>query len=304
QFREDQGPLAHPVRPESFVEINNFYTATVYEKGAELIRMLKTLVGDAAWDQALDLYFTRHDGDAATIEDWLRVFEDVTGRDLSQFSRWYHEAGTPRVSLSETWEDGCYRLTFRQHTPPTPGQPQKSAKVIPIALGLLARDGSEVMATKVLELTGEEQSFTFDGLTARPVASVLRGFSAPVVLERETTTSERAFLLAHDRDLFNRYEAGRSLAREMLTDLARGKHDLLAGWSAAVAPLIRDEGLDPAFRALLLRLPGEDDLAQALHDQGVSPDPETIRTARRDALQALAGTLAGDLPRLIGGLAD
>ncbi|MCL4065017.1 aminopeptidase N [Pseudomonas sp. GX19020] len=304
QFREDQGPLAHPVRPESFVEINNFYTATVYEKGAELIGMLKTLVGDAAWDQALDLYFTRHDGDAATIEDWLKVFEDVTGRDLSQFSRWYHEAGTPRLNLCESFENGRYTLTFRQNSPATPGQAQKTAKVIPIAVGLLAPDGSEVVPTRVLEMTDTEQSFTFDGLAARPVASVLRGFSAPVVLERETTASERAFLLAHDSDLFNRYEAGRSLAREMLTDLVRGKDDLLAGWIRALVPLIRDQRLDPAFRALLLRLPGEDDLAQALHDQGIEPDPDAIRAARRLAVQDLAHALKADLDELIRGLAD
>ena len=132
QFREDAGPLAHPVRPESFVEINNFYTATVYEKGAEVIGMLKTLVGDAAYyARALDLYFDRHDGDAATVEDWLKVFEDATGRDLAQFKRWYTDAGTPRLRVSEDWQDGTYTLHFEQATPPTPGQDDKPPRVIP-----------------------------------------------------------------------------------------------------------------------------------------------------------------------------
>jgi aminopeptidase N len=155
QFREDQGPLAHPVRPESFVEINNFYTATVYEKGAEVIGMLKRLVGEEGYARALDLYFDRHDGQAATIEDWLRVFEDVTGRDLAQFKRWYSEAGTPRLQVAEAWEPGpqggTYTLTLTQVNPPTPGQPQKGAKVIPMAVGLLNPNGDEVVPTTVLE---------------------------------------------------------------------------------------------------------------------------------------------------------
>jgi len=185
QFREDGGPLAHAVRPDSYVEINNFYTATVYEKGAEVIGMLKRLVGDAGYASALDLYFTRHDGEAATIEDWLRVFEDATGRDLGQFKRWYTEAGTPRVSVTEDWADGVYTLTFAQMNPATPGQPVKGAKVIPIAVGLLNPNGDEVKATTVLELTEAVQSFAFTGLAARPIPSILRGFSAPVVVERQ-----------------------------------------------------------------------------------------------------------------------
>ncbi|NPD15863.1 aminopeptidase N [Xinfangfangia sp. D13-10-4-6] len=304
QFREDQGPLAHPVRPESFVEINNFYTATVYEKGAELIRMLKVLVGDQAYAKALDLYFSRHDGHAATIEDWLRVFEDVTGQDLSQFKRWYSEAGTPRLQVSDSFENGTYRLVLRQHTPPTPGQPVKSPKVIPVAVGLLAQDGSELHPTRILTLTEAEQSFEFTGLNERPVPSILRGFSAPVVLERETSVTERALLLAHDSDLFNRYEAGRSLAREMLVASLSGRPDLQEAWLDALVPVIRDVDLDPAFRALILRLPGEDDLAQALADRGITPDPAAIYLARRSAGDALAAALARDLPGLLAGLQD
>ena len=187
QFREDSGPLAHPVRPESFVEINNFYTATVYEKGAELIRMLKLLVGDAAYKKALDLYFTRHDGQACTIEDWLAVFTDVTGQDLSQFKLWYSQAGTPIVTVRDHFADGTYELTLTQVTPPTPGQPDKQPLVIPVALGLLYPDWTEALYTQLLVLTQAEQSFRFSGLRAAPIPSLLRGFSAPVILRRKTS---------------------------------------------------------------------------------------------------------------------
>ncbi len=298
QFREDNGPLAHPVRPESFVEINNFYTATVYEKGAELIGMLKTLVGDAAYARALDLYFTRHDGDAATIEDWLKVFEDATGRDLSQFKRWYDEAGTPRLSWSEDFVDGTYTLTFRQHTPATPGQPEKAPRVIPIAVGLLNPNGDEVQPTTVLEMTEAEQSFSFDGLSAKPVPSILRGFSAPVILETQTDNTTRAFLLAHDTDPFNRWQAGRDLALDCLIAMIRDGAAPDTGYLDALHRLIRDEAQDPAFRALALGLPSQDELAQALHDLGHTPDPqaiwealETLRQARAEAFHDTATQL-------------
>ncbi|MGR3586198.1 MAG: aminopeptidase N, partial [Pseudooceanicola nanhaiensis] len=244
QFREDNGPLAHPVRPESFVEINNFYTATVYEKGAEVIGMLKRLVGDEAYAKALDLYFERHDGDAATIEDWLKVFEDTTGRDLSQFKRWYSQAGTPRVSVDEAWEDGTYTLTFRQSTPPTPGQPVKDPRVIPIAVGLLGPNGDEVQETTLLELTEAEQSFTFEGLAAKPVPSILRGFSAPVILDRETDNAERAFLLAHDTDPFCKWEAGRALARDVLLRMLNEGAAPDKAFLGALSSTLADESLD------------------------------------------------------------
>ncbi|GAB1364115.1 aminopeptidase N [Rhodobacter sp.] len=304
QFREDQGPLAHPVRPESFVEINNFYTATVYEKGAEVIGMLKTLVGDDGYAKALDLYFARHDGHAATIEDWLKVFEDATGRDLTQFKRWYSQAGTPRLKVSDDWKDGIYTLNFEQENPPTPGQPHKDARVIPIAVGLLNPNGDEVVPTTVLEMTEAKQSFRFEGLASKPVPSILRGFSAPVVLQRQAGPAEQAFLLAHDTDPFNRWEAGRALARgELLAMVADGTAPS-AQWQEALAGLALDASLDPAFRALALRLPGEDELAQALFDAGTTPDPDAIYAARRAAGQALAERLAPHLPGLIAGLAD
>ncbi|MEE3099220.1 MAG: aminopeptidase N, partial [Pseudomonadota bacterium] len=179
QFREDAGPLAHPVRPEEFIEINNFYTATVYEKGAELIRMLRLIVGAETYRQALDLYFDRHDGQACTIEDWIKVFEDVSGRDLTRFRRWYAQAGTPRVTVSEGWvedapgQGGRYTLTLRQETPSTPGQPSKTPVVIPVAFGLLGADGRELAAPGVLELEEAERCWSFE-LPERPVPSLLR----------------------------------------------------------------------------------------------------------------------------------
>jgi len=291
QFREDNGPLAHPVRPASFVEINNFYTATVYEKGAELIGMLKTLVGDEAWSKALALYFERHDGQACTIEDWLRVFEDVTGRDLAQFKRWYEDAGTPRLTVTDDFKDGTYTLHFKQETPPTPGQDIKAPRVIPIAVGLLGQNGDEVQPTRILEMNKDEQSFEFAGLSARPIPSILRGFSAPVILMRETNDAERAFLLAHDTDPFNKWEAGRALAREGLLSMIRGGAAPDAAYLEAAGTMARDDSLDPAFRALALGLPSQDDLAQAIADAGGTPDPDAIW----DALEALKDARAAAL---------
>ncbi|WP_170340941.1 aminopeptidase N [Ruegeria arenilitoris] len=298
QFPEDNGPLSHPVRPESFQEINNFYTATVYEKGAEVIGMLNTLVGDEAYSKALDLYFERHDGQACTIEDWLKVFEDTTGRDLTQFKRWYSQSGTPRVKVEEDWADGTYTLTLSQSTPATPGQPEKLPQVIPVAVGLLGPNGDEVRGTEVLELTEARQSFTFEGLAARPVASILRGFSAPVILEHDRPNAERAFLLAHDTDPFNRWEAGRTLAQDtllrMITQDAAPDAEYLDGLLA----VLRDADLDPAYRALMLGLPTQSELAAALHEQGETPDPMAIWRAVETLRQATAQHMQDLLPRL------
>ncbi|MCV2869736.1 aminopeptidase N [Defluviimonas sp. WL0002] len=304
QFREDMGPLAHPPRPSSFVEINNFYTATVYEKGAEVIGMLKRLVGDDGYARALDLYFDRHDGDAATIEDWLKVFEDATGRDLSQFKRWYTDAGTPRLSVSEDWRDGTLTLTFTQMTPPTPGQDTKLPRVIPIAVGLLNPNGDEILPTTILEMTEATQSFRFADLASRPVASILRGFSAPVVLEREVPASERAFLLAHDTDPFNRWEAGRALAKDVLVRMVTDDDAPSADYISALGRLLTDDSLDPAFRALCLRLPSEDDLAQTLAEAGRSPDPDRIHTARETLARTVAERLVRPLALTYDAMAD
>ncbi|WP_439154845.1 aminopeptidase N [Yoonia sp.] len=298
QFREDNGPLAHPVRPTSFVEINNFYTVTIYEKGAEIIGMLRRLVGPDAYEKALDLYFTRHDGDAATIEDWLKVFEDATGRDLTQFAKWYSQAGTPRVAVSEEYTDGTYTLTLRQHTPPTPGQDHKDALVIPVAVGLLNENGDEVVPTQLLELTQAEQSFTFGGLASRPIPSILRDLSAPVILEHEQTSARRAFLLAHDTDPFNKWDAGRTLAQDVLVAMVRDGATPDAAYLDGLAAVLRDDGLDPAFRALVLALPSEDDTAQALVDAGDTPDPSAIYDAHETLKLHIAQHLQDLLPRV------
>ncbi|MFD1881507.1 aminopeptidase N [Paracoccus pacificus] len=291
QFREDQGPLAHPPRPDHYQEINNFYTATVYEKGAEVIGMLKRLVGDDGYAKALDLYFQRHDGHAATIEDWLKVFEDATGRDLSQFKRWYVDAGTPRLTMTEAWDGDAGRLTLRftQTTPPTPGQPDKPPRVIPIAVGLISPNGDEVLPTQVLEMTGASQDFTFDGLAARPVVSVLRGFSAPVMLERPIDAATQAFLLAHDTDPFTRWEAGRALARDSIIAMSQGGKPS-AEYIPAVGRLLADTAADPAFRALALRLPSEEEIATAINAAGDVPDPDRIHAAREALARDIATT--------------
>ena len=298
QFPEDQGPLSHPVRPESFQEINNFYTATVYEKGAEVIGMLKRLVGDEAYARALDLYFDRHDGQACTIEDWLKVFEDATGRDLTQFKRWYSQAGTPRVSVSESFADGTYSLTFRQETPPTPGQPEKAPQVIPMAVGLLNPNGDEVLPTTLLEFNQSEQTFNFSGFAAKPVPSLLRGFSAPVVLDREAGRDEQAFLLAHDTDTFTRWDAGRQLARETLVDMVLTGATPDMAYIDGLEAVLRDETLDPAYRALMMGTPSQSELAQVLADRGHVPDPDAIWQAAETLAQVKAERWTDLLPRL------
>ena len=303
QFREDNGPLAHPVRPESFVEINNFYTATVYEKGAEIIGMLKTLIGDESYYKGVELYFDRHDGQACTIEDWLTCFEDTTGRDLTQFKFWYEQAGTPRVAVSDDFQDGTYTLTFEQSTPPTPGQDSKDPKVIPIAVGLLNDAGEEVQATRVLEVTDAIHKFRFPGLDAKPVPSVLRGFSAPVIIERDQTNQERAFLLANDTDPFNKWEAGRALGRDVMIRMVTEGTPPDQAYLDALLSVIRDDQLDPAFRALATTPPSQDDIAQALFDGGRTPDPSAIFEVADTLSQTIAQHLLDVLPRLYAEMA-
>lgn len=295
QFREDNGPLAHNVRPESFVEINNFYTATVYEKGAEIIGMLRRLIGDEAYYKGCDLYFTRHDSQAVTIEDWLACFAEVTGRDLTQFKRWYTQAGTPRLTLREDWDNGTLRLTFTQTTPPTPGQDDKAPQVLPIATGLIGPNGDEVVPTTILEMTEAEQTFEFTGLATRPTVSVLRDFSAPVILDRQIDAATRAFLLAHDTDPFQKFEMGRMLARDTLVDMILNGAAPAADYLDALRAVFLDDTLDPAFRALTLGLPSADELAQVLFDMGETPDPQAIHDQRRALRDRLAAHLSADL---------
>ena len=294
QFREDNGPLAHPVRPESFIEINNFYTATIYEKGAELIRMLKLLVGDDAYRNALNLYFDRHDGEACTIEDWLKVFEDTTGQDFSQFKLWYSQAGTPRIKVEDSFSGGSYTLRLSQSTPATPGQADKQPMVIPVAMGLLNPDGSECIPTQVLILTDETQSFTFTGLRSRPIPSLLRGFSAPVILQRSTSQEESLILLAHDTDMFNRYEASHHLGRAVIINMVSNGANPDKSYTEALLLVLGNETLDPAFRAICCALPKQDEIAQALVELGLTPDPVAIYHAH-EKLSRHVATYGKDL---------
>ena len=280
QFREDNGPLAHPVRPEEYIEINNFYTATVYEKGAEVIGMLKTIVGDRAYSKALDLYFDRHDGQACTIEDWLKVFEDATGQDLSQFALWYSQAGTPRVAIETRKSDDGWQVIARQTTPPTPDQTDKSPQVIPIRLAAFAQDGTPLMEEETCLLDSAEAVLTTITSEETPIVSALRGFSAPVIVEQNLTAAERLTLLAHDTDPFNRWEAGRVLAKEQLIGMITEDSTPDDAYIDALGTLVGDDTLDPAFRAFALGLPSDSDIAQSLFEAGRTPDPSRIHQER------------------------
>ncbi|MBJ3762797.1 aminopeptidase N [Maribius pontilimi] len=302
QFREDAGPLAHPVRPASYIEINNFYTATVYEKGAELIGMLRRLVGDDGYAKALDLYFARHDGQACTIEDWLAVFQDATGRDLTQFKLWYSQAGTPVLDVDWRLEDGTLTLKIDAAIPETPGQTDKALPVIPVSLGAIARDGREVLATTVIEVSETPTRVSFDIGTDDAVPSVLRNFSAPVTLNLDLAKADRAVLLAHDTDPFNKWEAGRMLAKAALTAMVTDGADSDPDFLAALQPVLADETLDPAFRALVLGLPSDDDMAGTLALAGQTPDPDAIAAARRDLGHAMAVDLESTLTALYDGM--
>ncbi len=302
QFREDAGPLAHPVRPEEYIEINNFYTSTVYEKGAEVIGMLRRLVGDEGYARALDLYFERHDGQACTIEDWLKVFEDATGRDLSQFKLWYSQAGTPVIEYAEDWDGEAVTLTLRQTVPPTPGQAEKAPMHLPVAVGAIHRDGTEAAPTTVFELSDWSQTVILPVTSSDtpPILSVNRGFAAPVIVRRAETlpVADQLVLLAHDTDPFNRWEAGRSLAKSELARIIGGNAEPDPDYLEALGHLIGDETLDPAFRAFALGLPSEDDMAQTLFDSGRVPDPARIHAGSERLKQAIAGAHEGLLARL------
>lgn len=294
QFAEDAGPMAHPVRPESYIEISNFYTLTVYEKGAEVVRMLHTLLGPELFRKGSDLYFERHDGQAVTTDDFVRAMEDVSGRDLSQFRRWYSQAGTPRLKVSDQYdaETGCYELHVSQSCPPSPGQEHKLPYHLPLAMGLLADDGTE-LCSRVLELTEEEQVFRFDGIPSRPVPSLLRGFSAPVKLDYAYTDQQLLMLLRHDTDGFNRWDAGQRLSVRLLQQQIeawrRGEpmqceQALVDAWRG----LLRDENLDPAMVAHLLRLPSEaqlSELADEIDVIAIHEAREFMRTALARALE-------------------
>ncbi len=303
QFREDAGPLAHPVRPEEYIEINNFYTATVYEKGAEVIRMLKSIVGDAAYARALDLYFDRHDGQACTIEDWLAVFEDATGRDLRQFKQWYSQAGTPVVTIATERDGNGWKVTARQEVPATPGQTEKRPMVIPVRFALFDQNGSPLGEERTVTLDAEEAVLE-QGVGEPPIVSAFRGFSAPVIVRQDLSTDDRLVLLAHDTDPFNRWEAGRALAKAELTAMILEDAAPTSAYIDALGRLISDDTLDMAFRAFALGLPSEDDLAQTLNDMGRTPDPDRIHACRKALSTAIGEAHKDRFIALIDGLFD
>lgn len=302
QFPEDEGPLAHPVRPESYIEINNFYTMTVYEKGAEVIRMLHTLLGEEGFRRGMDLYFTRHDGQAVTCEDFVRALADANNIDLSQFMRWYTQAGTPKLEVKTAYDPArqAFTLTLRQSCPPTPGQPHKEPFVIPIRLGLLGQDGKEIplrlegedktsSTCRVLALTETVQSFVFVEVSEKPVLSLLRGFSAPVKLDYPRPPEELDFLWRHDVDPFVRWDAGQSLISAMLLkQLKSNSFQLDSKLKAGFSALLTDPLEDLSYTALLLTLPEEDYLAE----QMAVIDPDAIHRVREQAKRALAEALS------------
>ncbi|HWY16029.1 MAG TPA: aminopeptidase N [Rhizomicrobium sp.] len=312
QFQEDAGPLAHPVQPQAYITIDNFYTATVYEKGAEVIGMLKTLVDEEGYRKATDLYFARHDGQAATVEDWVRCFEDACGRDLGQFRLWYAQAGTPVVEAEGVYDSEMktYALKLTQSLAPTPGQPDKKPMHMPVRLGLAGRSGRALPLTldgenatgpeeRVLEITRREQSFLFVDVPEPPLLSIGRRFSAPATFRTNTDRPGRAALMARDRDAFNRWESGQALAREVLIEMAGAA---LSGRVSAPDPILVDamgEVLeraheDRAFAALMLTPPLESEIALAMQPA----DPEAIHVARTDLIRAFAVAHRGAFERI------
>lgn len=314
QFTEDSGPLAHPVRPAEYREINNFYTPTVYEKGAELIRMLKILLGADVFRQGMDLYLSRCDGTAATIEEFLICFMDASQRDLTQFATWYAQAGTPHVSIKETYsaETGEYRIAFAQATPATPGKSVKEPVVIPIALGFLHRDGREwsleasegKIENGVFVLDTPQAHLTFENVSEKPILSALRGFSAPVVLEADISDDDRLVLLAHDTDSFNRWQAAQGYAMKLLK---AGANSIRDGRAADVDPRFAEalshviQGTDHAFIAQILAIPGENDIAREI---GENVDPDAVREARLGLRQAVGRQIGKDLEAICVSLAS
>ena len=313
QFPEDQGPLAHPVRPRRYREINNFYTSTVYEKGSEVVRMIRTIVGAETFREGMDLYFERHDGEAATVENFLKVFEDASGRDLTQFALWYHQAGTPNLTVSTSFNQEAheYVVEIEQSVPPTPSESRKRLMHIPLAFGLVGSDGKDIdyghvdgaaVEDGVIHVRKRRHVVRFSDVERRPSLSLNRGFSAPITLSIEQTQDERAFLARHDGDPFSRWQAFNSLLTDALMLASRqcrgGKQpefpQELADLAGAIAS---NETLEPAFRALALALPGEADIAREL---GTNIDPDTIFAAREALAKAIAVANARLFERLLG----
>ena len=318
QFPEDAGPMAHPVRPESYVEINNFYTVTIYNKGAEVIRMYQTLLGAEGFQRGMKLYFERHDGEAVTTDDFLAAMADANGVDLEQFRLWYSQAGTPVLDVSSEFDtsSGVYRLTIKQSCPDTPGQTAKQPFHVPVKVGLLGSDGRDLplqlanetacaTTTRVLQLTETEQCFEFVNLSERPVPSLLREFSAPVRLNYKYSREELAFLFAHDGDSFNRWEAGQRFATQVLLEMAESIIEekpavVPQSFVAAFRTALLDSQADPALLALALTLPGEAELAEVM----TPADPGAIHEARQTLRRTVAGELQDELVTIKDAMQD
>ncbi len=301
QFAEDASPMAHPIRPASYMEINNFYTVTVYEKGAEVVRMYQTLLGRDGFRKGMDLYFQRHDGQAVATENFLAAMADANGADLSQFQRWYDQAGTPQVAVRMDYDAATQTCTlhFTQSCPATPEASDKQAFLIPIEVGLLDSSGQDMIGTQVLRLTEMEQSFSFENVAEQPVPSLLRGFSAPVKLTYPYTTAELVFLMKHDSDAFNRWDAGQRLAMQTMLNMLAAQqqqqafgleHDFISAYQA----ILTDSSLDHALRAEALQLPSEADIAEV----ALPADPEAIYAVREFIYTTLAKALRLDLEAL------
>ncbi len=303
QFPEDAGPLAHPVRPAQYSEINNFYTATVYEKGAELVRMLAGCLGPDGFRRGMDLYFARNDGKAATLEDFLGALGEANHTDLGPYLAWYGQAGTPRMHARGEYDEArrSYALTLRQHTPATPAQSRKHPVPIPVKLALFDRDGQmmdlhlDVQTAKpstesVVVLDTDEQTFTFHNVPSAPVPSLLRGFSAPVILECDYGAAELALLLRHDPDGFNRWEAGQQLATLAYVDLRDGGGDALEAWTGALSELFARGDVEQALLANLLTPPGEVEWAE----REASVDPARIHALRQQLQRQLADRIGAE----------
>lgn len=305
QFAEDAGPMAHAVRPESFIEISNFYTLTVYEKGSEVVRMVRTLLGAEGFRKGSDLYFERHDGQAVTCDDFIKAMEDANGVDLTQFKRWYTQAGTPRLAVSESYDSAAqtYSLTFRQSYPATPDKVEKQPFVIPVELGLLDAQGNDIElrlqgeaaavgTSRVLSVTEAEQTFTFVDIAAKPLPSLLRGFSAPVKLSFPYDRDQLMFLMQHDSDGFNRWEAGQQLSVQVLQELI-AQHQQGAALVldqrllTALATVLANEQLDQAMVAEMLSLPSEAYLTEISE----VADVDAIHAAREFARKQIADQL-------------
>lgn len=298
QFPEDAGPMAHPVRPDQYLEINNFYTVTVYEKGAEVVRMMQTLVGREGFAKGLTLYFQRHDGQAVTCDDFAQAIADANpdsqlAQQLEQFKRWYSQAGTPRVRAATQFDpvSGIYTLTLSQSCPSTPGQSEKQPFVIPVALGLLDAEGRE-LTSGMHVMTQASETLTFPGYPAEPVPSLLRGFSAPVVLEYDYSDLQLLTLLAHDADPFNRWEAGQRLATARALSFIRGGGEVLLDepYVEAMRAVLRHPRLDAAFKELVLTLPAETYIAEQLD----VVDPQRVHAVREAMREQLAKLLYGE----------